>query len=95
MRNRMVYGGIKKIIMVRLIFYIHLTIYLTVNSSLFLTNLFFSPQTWWFFWPLIGWGVGLFFHFIVAILLNNPRIKNRLIWKKIKITMFRKKKDDK
>ena len=95
MRNKVIYSGIKKMMMMRLIFYIHLIIYLIVNLSLFLINLFFSPQAWWFFWPLIGWGIGLFSHFIAAILLNIPRIRNSLSWKKRRLTMFLKRKDDK
>jgi len=45
-------------------FYIHLTIYLMVNLFLFLINLFTSPEKWWFYWPLFGWGIGIFFHYI-------------------------------
>ena len=39
----------------------HLTTYLFINLLLFL----FDAQTgggWWFFWPLIGWGIGLANH---------------------------------
>jgi len=41
-------------------FYIHLAIYAIVNLILFLINLFNKAGTgWWFYWPLIGWGLGL------------------------------------
>jgi hypothetical protein len=43
-------------------FYIHLTVYVLVNSLLLAINLRFSPGRLWFFWPLCGWGVGVIFH---------------------------------
>ena len=42
--------------------YIHLTVYVVVNLILFSINMIVSPDSLWFFWPLMGWGVGLFFH---------------------------------
>ncbi|MBU0701890.1 2TM domain-containing protein [bacterium] len=52
-------------------FYIHLTIYLLVNSFLFFINLFTSTGEWWFYWPLFGWGIGLFFHYINTVFSLN------------------------
>lgn len=43
-------------------FYNHLLTYLTVNSFLIFINLMYSPVYLWFFYPLIGWGLGLFLH---------------------------------
>ncbi len=43
-------------------FYVHLLVYITVNAGLFLINLVSSPGNWWFYWPLLGWGVGLLAH---------------------------------
>ena len=43
-------------------FYIHLTVYVVVNLILFSINMIVSPDSLWFFWPLMGWGVGLAFH---------------------------------
>ena len=43
-------------------FYSHLIVYVVVNIGLFFLNLFTSPGFWWFYWPLLGWGIGLFFH---------------------------------
>ena len=42
--------------------YIHLTVYVVVNLILFSINMIVSPDGLWFLWPLMGWGVGLFFH---------------------------------
>jgi hypothetical protein len=43
-------------------FYIHLGVYILVNGMMVAVNLMTSPGTYWFIWPLIGWGVGLLFH---------------------------------
>jgi len=43
-------------------FYIHLTVYVVVNLMLFSINMIVSPDSLWFFWPLMGWGIGLAFH---------------------------------
>lgn len=51
-------------------FYTHLTVYVVVNvtliGGLFLINWITSPGGWWFYWPLlgtgIGWGIGLIIH---------------------------------
>ena len=43
-------------------FYIHLAVYVVVNLLLFSINMIVSPDSLWFIWPLMGWGVGLFFH---------------------------------
>ena len=42
--------------------YIHLTVYVVVNLILFSINMIVSPNGLWFFWPLMGWGVGLAMH---------------------------------
>ena len=43
-------------------FYIHLFMYIIVNSGLFLINLIFARNHWWFYWPLLGWGIGIVAH---------------------------------
>ena len=42
-------------------FYIHAATFVLVNIGLFLINLLMGGS-WWFFWPLIGWGIGLGAH---------------------------------
>jgi hypothetical protein len=39
----------------------HLFSFLVVNAFLFAINLL-TPGPWWFFWPLLAWGIGLVFH---------------------------------
>lgn len=43
-------------------FYTHLFVYVAVNGGLFLLNILTSPRHLWFYWPLIGWGIGLTIH---------------------------------
>ncbi len=47
-------------------FYGHVVVYVVVNSGLFLINLITSPDVWWFYWPVIGWGIGLAIHGITV-----------------------------
>jgi hypothetical protein len=50
--------------------YIHLLVYAVINTGLFLINwLTRDPGgTWWFIWPLLGWGVGLLIHVVATFL---------------------------
>ncbi len=43
-------------------FYIHLTVYVIVNLGLFFINMMTSPETLWFIWPLMGWGIAIVLH---------------------------------
>jgi len=43
-------------------FYGNLISYIVVNSFLLVINLVTSPAYLWFFWPLLGWGIGVLFH---------------------------------
>ena len=43
-------------------FYNHLFVYVVVNLFLFAIDWFSDPNEWWFFWPLLGWGIGLAVH---------------------------------
>ena len=49
-------------------FFTHLLVYVTVNTGLFFINLFTRGEdgSWWFYWPLLGWGIGLTIHSIVV-----------------------------
>lgn len=42
--------------------YIHLGVYLIVNAGIFAINMLTSPDTLWFYWPMLGWGIGLAIH---------------------------------
>jgi hypothetical protein len=75
-------------------FYTHAIVYVVINTGLFLLNLLTSPGAWWFYWPLLGWGIGLFFHGMGVFVFN--RFPGRQ-WeeRKIKEEMERMDKEDK
>lgn len=43
-------------------FYGNLIAYIIFNGFFLVLNLLTSPDHLWFFWPLLGWGLGVFFH---------------------------------
>ena len=49
-------------------FYIHLGVYLIVNAGLFAINMITNPDNLWFYWPLLGWGVGVAIHAFAFII---------------------------
>jgi hypothetical protein len=49
-------------------FYVHVGVYVIVNAALIAINLLSSPDTLWFYWPLLGWGIGLAIHAFTLIL---------------------------
>ena len=66
-------------------FYLHFAIYVTINIVLIAINFATTPQHLWFWWPLLGWGIGLFFHglAVFAFSENAPMMKH-LIEKEMK-----------
>ena len=40
-------------------FYVHLTVYVLVNLLLFTINVLTAPDSLWFYWPLMGWGIAV------------------------------------
>jgi hypothetical protein len=46
-------------------FYVHAAVYVMVNLGLFAINALTSFGAWWFYWPLIGWGIALTIHGVV------------------------------
>ena len=42
-------------------FYSHLAVYVAVNIGLFIIDVLSGGGTW-FYWPLVGWGIGLAVH---------------------------------
>lgn len=45
-------------------FYVHLAVYLSVGLFFLLLNLATFEGDWWFFFPLLPWGVGLSIHYL-------------------------------
>ncbi len=47
-------------------FYQHALIYVVINAFLFVVNLITSGGHWWFYWPLLGWGIGVAAHAVTV-----------------------------
>jgi uncharacterized membrane protein len=45
-------------------FYTHLTIYCIVITIIIYINLTYEPHFHWFWFSALGWGTGLFFHWL-------------------------------
>lgn len=48
-------------------FLIHLVAYVLVNAMLIVINFIYSPEDIWFFYPLLGWGIGITAHYLYAV----------------------------
>ena len=48
-------------------FYIHAVLYTLVNIFLLVVNLVAMPGFLWFFFPLVGWGIGLALQYFFAV----------------------------
>ena len=67
-------------------FYGHLSVYVIVNLGLFLINMTTSPETLWFIWPLMGWGIAVALH-ALRVLVAAPGAS----WEEKKIVELMKK----
>lgn len=56
-------------------FYGHLTSYCIVNGFLLFVNLWTSRGYLWVIWPLMGWGIGLAFHFVDTFFVSEARLE--------------------
>ena len=45
-------------------FYTHLTIYCIIIPIIIFVNLKYEPHFHWFWFSLLGWGIGLFVHWL-------------------------------
>jgi hypothetical protein len=89
--NQEAYQKAKKRVEAKIAFYIHLAVYVGVNILLLMINLVTSTQYLWFKWPLIGWGIGLFFHALgVFAFTEGSSIKERMIQKEMQKETLKK-----
>ncbi|MFY0631292.1 MAG: 2TM domain-containing protein [Flavobacteriaceae bacterium] len=63
-------------------FYQNLASYVIIIPFLVFINLRFSPQFHWFWFPMIGWGIGVLFHWLEA---NNYNVFLGKNWEEKKI----------
>lgn len=52
-------------------FYGHAAVYVAVNLLLLAINLIASPDQLWFYWPLLGWSIGLGAHAVRVFALGR------------------------
>ena len=63
-------------------FYQNLASYVIIIPFLIFINLYFSPRFHWFWFPAIGWGIGVIFHWLEA---NNYNVFLGKNWEERKI----------
>ena len=56
-------------------FLAHLVVYVLVNAMLIATNFIYSPETIWFFYPLIAWGIGISMHYLFGVRWKEKELK--------------------
>jgi len=84
MENKEAYRKAERRVRAKMGFFIHLCIYIGINLMLFFINI----QTGgiegykWFVWPLLGWGIGVFFHFM-GVFVFSESIKEHMIRKEL------------
>jgi hypothetical protein len=66
-----------KILRRKATFHHHLWSYVIVICALILINAF-THGPWWFQWPMIGWGIGLAFHFRAAYFPTEAELDSEL-----------------
>jgi len=85
MENQDAYKKAKKRVEAKIGFYFHLAAYVGVSILLIIINLLTSSQYLWFKWPLIGWGIGVFFHALaIFVFSGESAIKEQMIKKEMK-----------
>jgi hypothetical protein len=58
-------------------FSVHLVVYVLVNAMLIAINLINSPESIWFFYPLLGWGIGITAHYLGAVRWIESELKKK------------------
>lgn len=58
--NNEAYKGAKQKVEAEKKFYSHLSVYIVMSIFFIVLNLVTSPDHLWFYWPMLGWGLGLF-----------------------------------
>lgn len=58
-------------------FFVHLIVYIGVNTILAIINLTTNHDSLWFLWPLAGWGVGLLLHGLGVFVLRKQNLAIR------------------
>lgn len=71
--------------------YIHIVIFFSANIGLMLVNLLTNREHLWFYWPALGWGVGLLAHSFTVFVSGGWFGKE---WEEKKMQSILKKMED-
>ena len=74
MRNTDEYATARRRAETKYFFLVHAAVYAAVMVLLIAINLVTSPGVLWFIWPMIGWGIAVAIHGVVAFLLVDKNI---------------------
>ena len=58
-------------------FFFHFSSYVLVNLILIAVNLIFTPDRLWFYWPLLGWGIGILAHGLAVNFSTEEKVRRR------------------
>ena len=84
MTNQESYTTAKKKVEARIGFYIHLAVYIGVNTLLVILNFTVADDYFWAMWPMIGWGSGLIAHGLFTfVFISGSSMKERMIEKEM------------
>ncbi len=95
MDEKHAYESARKYVEARVDFYIHLLIYLFVNGVLFIINYRVTRGTWWFYYPLLFWGIGVFSHFLSVFLFSHSARERWIKKKAVEFLQTHSKEEDK
>lgn len=71
--------SVRKIVSGKPAFLIHLVVYLLFSAFFITINLLFTPDTLWFIYPLILWGVAVLFHYWALLTEMKGKTKS-IVW---------------
>ena len=58
-------------------FFFHFSAYVLVNLILIAVNLLLTPDKLWFYWPLLGWGIGILAHGLAIQFSTGEKVRRR------------------
>ena len=61
-----IYQEAKKQVKKKKGFYVHMAVYLSVGLFFLLMNVATFDGEWWFFFPMLPWGIGLSIHYLTV-----------------------------
>jgi tellurite resistance protein TehA-like permease len=73
MEDRDEFAEARKAVNAKIGFFIHLAVYTLVNTGFVAINRSTSAEHRWFVWPLLGWGIGVFFHALAVFVFPKGR----------------------